>query len=117
MPLPIDKLERLTEMDSENPTLCFALGQAYLDAGRFAEAAGALERAVALNPLYTAAYWPLGKALEGAGRVAEALATYERGIGVGETTRDVIPTQKMRARLKRLRKPQVGSGSEGISGS
>ena len=117
MALPIDKLERLTEMDSENPTLHFALGQAYLDAGRFAEAAGALERAVALNPLYTAAYWPLGKALEGAGRLAEALATYERGIGVGETTRDVIPTQKMRARLKRLRKPQAGSGDEGVSGS
>jgi tetratricopeptide (TPR) repeat protein len=117
MPLPIDKLERLTEMDPEDPTLRFALGQAYLDAGRFADAAGALERAVALNPLYTAAYWPLGKALEGAGRLTEALATYERGIGVGETTKDVIPTQKMRARLKRLRKQHAGSGDEGVSGS
>ncbi len=117
MPLPIDKLERLTEMDPEDSTLHFALGLAYLDAGRFAEAVGALERAVALNPLYTAAYWPLGKAQEGAGRLAEALATYERGIGVGETTRDVIPTQRMRARLRRLKKQQTGSDDGEVSGS
>ena len=112
MPLPIDQLKRLIQIDPHDPTLFFALGQAYLEAKTFADAVSALERAVTLKPEYTAAYWPLGKALEGAGRFADAIATYGRGITVGEATRDVIPTQKMRARLKRLRRQQSGQGGD-----
>jgi uncharacterized protein HemY len=112
MPLPIEQLKRLAQLDPNDPTLFFALGQAHLEAGAFAEAAGALERAITLKSQYTAAYWRLGKALEGAGRLAEAIAAYERGITVGEATRDVIPTQKMRARLKRLRRQQSGQGGD-----
>jgi predicted TPR repeat methyltransferase len=75
----------------------------------------ALERAVALAPNYTAAYWPLGKALEGAGRVDDAMLLYQQGLVVGEQTHDAIPTQKMRARLNRLRRqrpPESGPNSE-----
>jgi len=108
MSLPIDRLEQLVARDPHDPALFLALGQAYLEANRFADAVTALERAVALNPNYTAAYWPLGKALEGAGRGDEALTVYERGLAVGEQTRDLIPTQKMRARLNRLRKQRPG---------
>lgn len=111
MPLPIDKLKRLTELDPTDSTLFFALGQAHLDAGQFADAVTALERAVTLNPQYTAAYWPLGKALEGAGRLADAMTVYERGLYIAETTRDMIPMQKMRARLNRLKKRQSSEES------
>lgn len=111
MPLPIDRIERLITLDPNDATLHFALGQAYLEAGRFADAASAFERAIALKPRYTAAYWPLGKALEGAGRLADALAAYERGIAVGEETMDVIPTRKMQARLNRLRRQAPPGGS------
>lgn len=104
MSLPIDKLQRLVALDPNDPALFLALGQAYMDAGRFVEAVTSLERAVALNPKYTAAYWPLGKALEGAERVDDAMTVYERGLVVGEQTHDAIPIQKMRARLNRLRK-------------
>ena len=104
MPLPIDKLKQLVAIDPNDPALFLALGQAYLEAGRFLEAVTSLERAVGLSPKYTAAYWPLGKALEGAGRVDDAMGVYERGLAVGEQTHDAIPTQKMRARLNRLRK-------------
>lgn len=111
MPLPIDKLKRLTELDPTDSTLFFALGQAHLDAGQFADAVTALERAITLNPHYTAAYWPLGKALEGAGRLADAMTVYERGLRIAETTRDMIPMQKMRARLNRLKKRQSSEES------
>ena len=111
MPLPLDQIERLIQMDPNDATLHFTLGQAYLEAGRFADAASALERAITLNPRYTAAYWPLGKALEGAGRLAEAPAAYERGVAVGEETGDVIPTRKMQARLNRLRRRSPPGGS------
>ena len=55
MPLPIDRIERLITLDPNDATLHFALGQAYLEAGRFADAVSALERAIALTPRYTAA--------------------------------------------------------------
>jgi tetratricopeptide (TPR) repeat protein len=111
MPLPIDRIERLIALDPNDATLHFALGQACLEAGRFAEAVSALERAIALTPRYTAAYWPLGKALEGAGRLADAIPAYKRGIAVGKETGDVIPTSKMQARLKRLRRQSPPGGS------
>ncbi len=104
MSLPIDKLKQLVALDPNDPALFLALGQTYLESGRFTDAVAALERAVALNPTYTAAYWPLGKALEGAERVDDAMTVYQRGLVVGEQTHDAIPTQKMRARLNRLRK-------------
>ncbi len=105
--LPIEKLKQLLALDPDDAALHLALGQAYIDAGRFAEAVTSLERAVALNPQYTAAYWPLGKALEGAGHVDDAMAVYQQGLVVGEQTRDAMPTQKMRARLNRLRKQRL----------
>jgi uncharacterized protein HemY len=104
MSLPIDKLQQLVALDPNDTALFLALGQAYLEAGQFDDAVAALERAVALNPNYTAAYLPLGKALEGAGRVDDAMAVYQQGLLVGEQTHDAMPTQKMRARLNRLRK-------------
>jgi uncharacterized protein HemY len=113
--LPIDKLNQLVAVDPTDPALFLALGQAYLEAGQFVEAVAALERAVALAPNYTAAYWPLGKALEGAGRVDDAMLLYQQGLVVGEQTHDAIPTQKMRARLNRLRRqrpPESGPNSE-----
>lgn len=114
MALPIEKLKQLVALDPNDPALFLALGHAYLEAGQFADAVTALERAVALNPQYTAAYWPLGKALEAAGRVDDAMAIYEQGLAVGEQTHDAIPTQKMHARLQRLKKQRsTPSASEG----
>jgi uncharacterized protein HemY len=104
MALPLEKLKQLVALDPDDPALFLALGSAHLEAGQWIDAVAALERAVALNPKYTAAYWPLGKALEGAERVDDAMAVYERGLAIGEQTHDAIPTQKMRARLNRLRK-------------
>lgn len=113
MPLPIDTLLKFTQLDPQDPSLFFALGQAYLEAGRFGEATAALERAIALKPLYTAAYWPLGKAWEGQGRLADAMAAYERGLAVGEMTHDEIPIKKMRARLNRRQKRASQSPENG----
>ncbi|MEW6684184.1 MAG: tetratricopeptide repeat protein [Nitrospirota bacterium] len=113
--LPIDKLKQLVAHDPNDPALYLALGQAYLEAGQFIEAVTSLERAVTLNPKYTAAYWPLGKALEGAGRVDDAMVVYQQGLAVGEQTHDAIPTQKMRARLHRLRKQRPPVSESGSS--
>ncbi|MHB1846931.1 MAG: tetratricopeptide repeat protein [Deltaproteobacteria bacterium] len=62
----------------ESPLPYFSLGRHYLELGRFAEAAAALERCVALQPDYAAALLSLGDARSGAGRPKEARLAFEQ---------------------------------------
>ncbi len=109
----IEQFKAVLALDPEDVTVHFGLGQAYLEADQPAEAEPVLRRAVELKPDYTAAYHLLGRALEQSGKIAEALAIYERGIAVGERTRDMIPLEKMRARVRRLKKSAAAPRQRG----
>ena len=100
--------ERMLASGKDTPLLRFALGSEYLKAGDAARAAGHLERAVALDPNYTAAWKLYGKALTAAGRSADAKSAYESGIAVAQAKGDKQAEREMRVFARRLEK----SGSD-----
>jgi Tfp pilus assembly protein PilF len=67
-------------------------------------AAEAFEKAIAIKPDYTVVYEHLGGALEKIGKMDEAMTIYRKGIEVGHKTGDMVPLERMTARLHRLEK-------------
>ncbi|MDK2972206.1 MAG: hypothetical protein PWP23_1961 [Candidatus Sumerlaeota bacterium] len=100
----IEQLEKLLAIESEanDPLTHFLLGREYLEAERPADAVGAFERCIALNPHYTAAYRFLGDSHRAFGANAHAREAYEIGIGVASETGDMQAGKEMQALLRRL---------------
>jgi len=94
--------ERMLAEGKDGALLRFSLGNEYLKAGDAARAAQHLERAVALDPGYTAAWKVYGKALAAAGRPADALAAYRAGIAVAQERGDKQAEKEMRVFARRL---------------
>jgi Flp pilus assembly protein TadD len=88
--------------------LRYSLGNEFIKAGDVAEAVVHLERAVALDDGYTAAWKLLGKALAAAGRNADALAAYRRGIDVAHRKGDKQAEKEMTVFARRLEKTAGG---------
>jgi len=97
-----DLLELIAE-EPDDALLRLTLGKEYLESGDTAAALPHLERAVAADPRYTAAYRYLGAALAAAGRRDDAIAAWERGVAVAEETGDLQAGKEMRLFLDRLR--------------
>lgn len=100
----IERIKKVLALEPESEMLWFSLGQAYLAEDSAVLAVEALEKAIALKPDYTVVYEHLGGALEKTGRMEEAMAIYRKGIEVGRQTGDMIPLERMTARLHRLEK-------------
>ncbi|HUK55864.1 MAG TPA: hypothetical protein VLY20_04330 [Nitrospiria bacterium] len=103
----IERIKKVLAVEPESEMLWFSLGQAYLaeeSAASFDLAVEAFERAIALKPDYTVVYEHLGGALEKIGKVETAKGIYRKGIEIGRRTRDMIPLERMTARLHRLEK-------------
>ena len=100
----IERIRKVLASEPESEMLWFTLGQAYLAEEMPALAVEAFEKAIAIKPGYTVVYENLGNALEKTGRVEEAKEIYRKGIEVGRRTRDMIPLERMTARLNRLEK-------------
>jgi uncharacterized protein HemY len=100
----IDRIKKILAMEPESEMLWLSLGQAYLADESPVLAAEALEKAIALKPDYTVVYEHLGGALEKLGKMEESMAIYRKGIEVGRKTGDMIPLERMTARLRRLEK-------------
>lgn len=101
--------ERMLAAGKDGALLRYSLGNEYLKAGDAARAAEHLERAVALDPKYTAAWKLYGKALATAGRDAAALAAYRQGIAVARARGDKQAEKEMQVFARRLERAQ-GSG-------
>lgn len=99
----LERMRKLVELDPNSEITYFGLGQACYDEGLFEEGAAAMARAIAIKADYTAAYEILGRCLEKLGRLEEARAIYEKGIEIGTQKGDMIPTEKMKARLNRVK--------------
>ncbi|HEY5595549.1 MAG TPA: hypothetical protein VIL61_10415 [Nitrospiria bacterium] len=103
----IERIKKILALEPESEMLWFSLGQAYLaedSAGSSDLAVEAFEKAIAVKPDYTVVYEHLGGALEKIGKMEEAMATYRKGIEVGRKTGDMVPLERMTARLHRLEK-------------
>jgi tetratricopeptide (TPR) repeat protein len=101
----IQRFEQMTAADPENELGHFSLGKAYLEAGRFEEAAGALSRTIELNPRMSKAFHLLGEAYEKAGRRDEAIDVMTRGVPIADKLGDRMPRDAMADSLHRLGAP------------
>ncbi len=100
----IQSLEKMLAAGKDSALLRFSLGNEYLKIDDPAAAARHLERSVAQDPAYSAAWKQMGKALTLAGRPAEALAAYRRGIEVAQGKGDLQAAKEMAVFARRLEK-------------
>lgn len=98
----IENLERLLEGGQETPLLRFSLGSAYMKKEDPVSAMPHLERALELDPDYSAAWKLYGQVLAALDRTDDARAAYEQGIGVAEAKGDKQASKEMRVFLNRL---------------
>lgn len=101
-------LEKLLAAGRDDALLRYSLGNACLKDGDAAGAVEHLRRAVAHDPLYSAAWKLLGRALQAGGEGDEAAAVWERGIAAAQARGDVQAAKEMRVFLKRIRKRPEG---------
>ncbi|MBI5461515.1 MAG: hypothetical protein HY941_04935 [Gammaproteobacteria bacterium] len=104
----IDNFEKLLAGGQDNALLRYSLGNGYLKAGDAATAVQHLQRALAHDHAYSAAWKLLGKALAEAGDAPAAMAAYRTGIEVAEHKGDKQAAKEMQVFLKRLEKAQAG---------
>lgn len=98
--------ERMLAAGRDGALLRYSLGNEYLKAGDPARAVVHLERAVALDPRYTAAWKLCGRALNEAGRPDAALAAWRRGIEVARERGDKQAEKEMTVFARRIEKAQ-----------
>ena len=98
----LESFERMLAAGKDGALLRFSLGNEYLKAGDAARATEHLQRAVALDAGYTAAWKLLGKALVAAGRPDDALAAYREGIDVARRKGDKQAEKEMTVFARRL---------------
>jgi Fe-S cluster biosynthesis and repair protein YggX len=98
----IAQFEKMAAADPSNEMAHFSLGNAYLQAGRFAEAAQSLERCVAANPEMSKAYQLGGEAMIKAGWEDKAVAFLEKGFAIAASKGDRLPQQAMAKLLESI---------------
>lgn len=91
----IAQFEKMASADPTNEMAHFSLGNAYLQTGRFAEAAKSLERCVELNGDMSKAYQLGGEAMIKAGWEDKAVAFLEKGYVLAASKGDRLPQQAM----------------------
>jgi len=123
----IAQFEKMAHDDPGNDMAHFSLGQAYHQAGRFAEAAASFRRCVEINPEMSKAYQLAGASLMAAGEPAQAGRVLTDGYLVAARRGDLMPRNAMGEMLMKLglpvpaveAVPGPGSGSAkgGVSGA
>ena len=108
MPGRTESLLAMLERGQDSALLRFSLGSEYLGDEKYILAAEHLQRAVELDPNYSAAWKLLGKALAVQNCTAEAIDAYRQGIEVAEANGDRQAAKEMTVFLRRLEK---GTGS------
>jgi predicted Zn-dependent protease len=94
--------ERMLASGRDGALLRFSLGNEHLKAGDAAAAVEHLQRAVEVDPNYTAAWKLLGKAHDVAGDRASALEAYRRGIAVAQARGDKQAEKEMTVFARRI---------------
>jgi predicted Zn-dependent protease len=72
--------ERMLATGRDSALLRYSIGNEYAKVGVWGDAVASLEKAVTLDPTYTAAWKLYARSLEAAGRDDDALDAYRRGI-------------------------------------
>lgn len=96
------QFQALVALDPSDTVVRFGLGDLYVQARAFAQAAEPFAEILRLDPHYSAAYRSLGQASAALGRRAEAAETFQRGIAIAEARGDLQTIKEMRVFLRRL---------------
>jgi Tfp pilus assembly protein PilF len=105
----IANLEKLLDGPRDGALLRYSLGNEWLKAEQWDQAATRFREAVDKDPKYSAAWKLLGKSLAESGKAAEALAAYRQGIAVAEERGDVQAAKEMTVFARRLEKQLAGT--------
>ena len=100
----LDNFLKMLEAGNDNALLRYSIGNEYCNDKDFTQAIPHLEKAVELNPDYSAAWKLYGKALTEAGETETAINAYQKGIEVADKNGDVQAIKEMNVFLKRLNK-------------
>lgn len=111
----IEQFQKMAQADPKNELGHFSLGRAYEEAGRDAEAVGAYERAISINPMLGKVYQLLGGALIRLGRRDEAVERLTQGVKVADERGDSMPRDAMVAKLRELGAPVPKLKTSGIA--
>ena len=104
----LEKFLRMLADGKDGALLRYSLGNEYLKAEDVGNALEHLERAVTLDPRYTAAWKLYGKALDRAGRDDDALDAWRRGIEVAHAKGDRQAEKEMTVFARRVEKRRAG---------
>ncbi|MDX1724496.1 MAG: tetratricopeptide repeat protein [Pseudomonas sp.] len=102
----LESLEKMLAKGVDNALLRFGLGKGYLDAGEPARAAEHLQRCVAFDPTYSAAWKLLGRALLAAEQPLAARQAWKQGLQAARGHGDKQAEKEMTVFLRKLDKHQ-----------
>ena len=108
----IAQFENMVQADPENDMAHFSLGNQYLQAERYAEAAQSLERCLELNPEMSKAYQLAGEAMIKAGWTDKAVETLNTGYEVAAGKGDLMPKNAMADLLRSIGKEPPALSAE-----
>lgn len=100
----IGRFEKMAQADPDNDMAHFSLGNALLQAGRFAEAAARLQRCLELNPDMSKAYQLAGEAMIKAGWSDRAVETLNAGHEIAAAKGDLMPKKAIAELLRSVGK-------------
>ncbi len=101
----IAQFENMAQADPSNEMAHFSLGGAYVQAGRYQEAAASFLRCVEVSPQMSKAYQSAGESLVKAGDKAGAVKTLTKGYEIAALNGDLMPKRAIEATLKELGAP------------
>jgi Tfp pilus assembly protein PilF len=94
--------ERMLATGRDSALLRYSIGNEYAKTQAWTEAIAALEKAVTLDPTYTAAWKLYAKSLAAAGRTDDALDAYRRGIVCAKQKGDRQAEKEMTVFVRRI---------------
>jgi len=100
----LNELLKLLEKGPDNALLRLSIASAYLKEDQIGQALQHLEKAVELDPRYSAAWKLYGKTLLQQGEVEQAESVLVNGIKVATEKGDIQAAKEMEVFLKRLHK-------------
>jgi len=105
-----ENLEQLLQSGKDGALLRFSLGSQYLKLHQPEAAIEHLQRAVAFDPDYSAAWKQLGRAFAESGKTTEALEVYSQGIEAAQRKGDKQAERDMQVFARRLEQ-QIAPGT------
>jgi tetratricopeptide (TPR) repeat protein len=89
MPSRLEQLQQMLLQEPNDEFLQYAMAMEYMSAGEIAKAIDHLDKILANNKNYLAAYYQLGKCLEAQNKISEAKIIYEKGALIAKEQNNV----------------------------